>query len=325
MASFQYDLSHIHFSGKACPRPRRPSAARPCLAAVSVPRHRSDAPLDEFIRWVLSEAGLDAAAYRPQPLNRRLPACLRLLKVQSREAALSLVKRRRELLPPLLNSLLIGVTEFFREPGVFESLGSRILPLLTRGQGQLRVWSAACSNGAELYSVAMLLAEAQALHRSYLLGTDCRGDAIAQAAAAVYDDASLRQVPLQLRDKHFERSDDRWRPKASIRDRIHWKEADLLRSVEPGPWDIIFWCNASIYLTPMATESLWRRLAVELAPGGVLVVGRAERPPKDLGLESIGRHIYRAALSHAADGTGIRTALPLAIAEIVHLEEGRFA
>ncbi len=247
--------------------------------------------LDDFVFWALGRAGLDATAYRRPARCRRVPACLRALKVRSALAARRLVERQPRLAATIADSLLIGATEFFREPDVFQSLATQVLPALASLGRPLRIWSAACSTGAELYSVAILLAEARLLERSFLLGTDCRSDAIDRAKQALYDPIALRLV--ESAEAHFEVVGWRHRPVAALRDCVHWKVADLLARVEDGPWDIILWRNAAIYLTPEAAEGVWRRLAAVLAPGGVLVAGKAERPPAQAGLRNVARCIYR--------------------------------
>jgi chemotaxis methyl-accepting protein methylase len=245
-------------------------------------------------------AGLDAAAYRAQTLHRRLPACLRGLKVRSTRAARELVEQEPGLVPTVVSSLLIGVTEFFREPDVFDRVRTHICPALADRKPPLRIWSAACSTGAELYSMAVLLADSGLLERSFLLGTDCRGDAIENAKLGLYNAAALSSVPDAARRRYFERAGPRWRPVEALRGRTRWKAANLLAGVEHGPWDIILWRNAAIYLKPERAESIWRRLASVLAAEGVLIVGKAERPPKDLGLKHVGRCTYRMA-EHAAE------------------------
>jgi len=74
---------------------------------------------------------------------------------------------------------------------------------------------------------------------------------------------------------------------------LAWKVADLARDIEEGPWDIILWRNMAIYLTAEMNEFLWKRLASALVPGGVLIVGKAERPPSELPLSNVKRCIYR--------------------------------
>ena len=225
---------------------------------------------DEFIAWTLDRAGLDAAAYRPQPLVRRLPACLRVLKVRSPHAARKLLERKPRFLAKAVSALLIGVTEFFREPDVFEFLGTQVLPAWAARNPRRRIWSAACSTGAELYSMAALLGEAGLLEGSYLLGSDCRGDAIEHARRGLYDATLLRLVPWAMRERHFEPAGQHWRPVEALRRHVHWKVADLLAGVEEGPWDIIFWRNVAIYLHPCAAGD-----DLAAAGGGPGPAGRA--------------------------------------------------
>ena len=290
-----HDLSHISFEGKARVRPPRSRACGTGSAGVAVAATAQDDRLDPFIAWVLGRAGLDAAAYRTRPLHRRLPACLRALKVGSTHAARELIDRNPHLVTEVVSCLLIGVTEFFREPGVFDILRTQILPALADRDRPLRIWSAACSTGAELYSVAILLSEAGLLERSYLLGTDCRGDAIERARLGLSDSAALNLLDRTMWDKYFEPVGQRWRPVEALRRQVHWKRADLLAGVEPGPWDIILWRNAAIYLKASRAEAVWRRLASVLAPQGVLIAGKADRPSGDAGLTRAARCIYRAA------------------------------
>jgi chemotaxis methyl-accepting protein methylase len=251
--------------------------------------------VDKFIAWVLDRAGLDAAAYRARPLQRRLGACLRALKVHSTRAAGQLLAKEPQRVAAATSALLLGVTEFFREAVVFDALRTQVLPAWARREQPLRIWSAACSTGAELYSIAILLAEAGLLERSFLLGTDCRGDAIERAGRALYDETALRLTPPAARDKYFEPAGGRWRPVEALRRQVHWKVADLLAGPEKGPWHVILWRNAAMYLKSGPAETVWRRLASLLAPEGVLVAGRAERPPIDAELTPAGRCVYRVA------------------------------
>jgi chemotaxis methyl-accepting protein methylase len=309
------DLSYIRFEGQAPPRPQRSWARGAGGTAIIAPV--AGEQLDEFIVWALGRAGLDAAAYRTQPLVRRLPACLRAMKARSTHAARELLERKPHLLAKVVSSLLIGVTEFFREPDVFGCLRTVVLPALARGDRRLRIWSAACSTGAELYSLAILVSEAGLLERSHLLGTDCRGDAIERARRGLYDARTLRLVGCATRETHFEPAGQQWRPVEALRRQTHWKVADLLSGVEEGPWDIVLWRNAAIYLKSPFAETIWRRLASVLAPGGVLVTGKAERPPLDAGLAHAARCIYRVARGPAIGPGGRRrqSLLPRSIGE----------
>jgi chemotaxis methyl-accepting protein methylase len=215
------------------------------------------------------------------------------LTVHSTEEAREVLEDRPDLLSAAISSLLIGVTEFFRDPAVFEAVRAEVLPTLALRRGPLRVWSAGCSTGEELYSVAILLAETGLLARSFLLGTDCRTEAIEHARFARYGVAAMNLLQPMIRRKYVESVGNSWRMIEPLRRQIRWKAADVGEKIEEGPWDIVLWRNVAIYLNPGPTETLWRRLAGALAPGGFLIVGKAERPPAGLGLAPVCRCVYR--------------------------------
>ena len=247
---------------------------------------------DSFITWLFMRAGMRARHYRPCALRRRLPACLRALRAADMNQARRLLRRSERLIPAALDALLLGVTEFFRDKEVFECLEAR-LRAAVNDQRPLRVWSAGCSSGAELYSLAIVLAELNALKESELLGTDCRPEALARAAAGTYCDSNLTGVSVGRLHAHFQRGLVDWQVARDLREQITWRRADVLAGVEPGPWDVILCRNLAMYLEPVAAQRLWRSLASTLRPGGLLVVGKAERPPAAAWLHPVGPCVYR--------------------------------
>jgi chemotaxis methyl-accepting protein methylase len=252
-------------------------------------------PLDPFIPWLLARSGLEAPAYRPGFLQRRLPACLRRLRVSSGAEARALVERRPEMRESALSTLLIGVSDFFRDPPVFDFLRQSTLPSLLSARSGLRVCSLGVSHGQELYSVAMLLAEFSALERSALLGVDCRQDAIAHAAVGRFDERELSGLEEHLRERYFIAEGSRWRIRAELRDRISWRTGDAFSLAQEEFWDVILFRNVAIYLETEAHAPLWRQIGKQLADGGVLVTGKAEQPPASAGLRRITPCIYQRA------------------------------
>lgn len=295
------DLRHVSFEGMPANGRGPHLRVQPGLAvAARLPAGRRavdpapSGPTVSFARWVLHRAGLDAASYRAESLRRRVPACLRALKLRTEREAQQRIARHPELLPDAVSSLLIGVTGFFRDPDVFDALRRCVLPALARRRGQIRAWSAACASGCELYSFAILLAEAGLLDRASLLGTDCRADVIEQARAASCSIAVARGTGDRFFARYFEAAIAvGWRPIEELRRRADWKVADVLKVVEPGPWDIIFWRNTAIYLNPGPATLVYHRLVAELSPGGFLVLGKAERPPETLDVVPVYRCLYR--------------------------------
>ena len=228
---------------------------------------------------------------------RRIPACLRALHCETEDHAREILEQRPDFLPRAVGALLIGVTEFFRDPPVFETIRTEVLPHLSSPNRPLRLWSAGCADGAELYSLAILMAQAGMLEGSFLLGSDCRQDAIERARTGLYTGAALKKIEPADRRRYFEEVGGSWQPVEPLRRHVSWKVSDIVRQIEEGPWDIILWRNMAIYLTAETNASVWRRLVSALAPHGILVVGKAERPPSDLPLINVKRCIYRSCSS----------------------------
>jgi chemotaxis methyl-accepting protein methylase len=258
------------------------------------PINRSLSPDEsECVQWLFGKVGLRLEDYRPETVKRRLPACTRALRVGSMREVRSVVTRHPDLLQTAISALVIGVSSFFRDPAVFACIRDEILPQMLGESPAPRIWSAGCSEGAELYSIAMLLAERGALQNSDLLGTDCRSDAIHRAKAGSFAPDGILAIPEETRSRYFACDGRAWRANSSLRTAIQWRCASVLEAKEPGGWDLILCRNMAIYMQPRAASRLWAQLQQCLRPGGVLVLGKAERPHGAPELKPIAPCIYR--------------------------------
>jgi chemotaxis methyl-accepting protein methylase len=248
-------------------------------------------PEAELVRRVFSGAGLDASGYRSETLARRIAACLRFLRVEDPAQARRALEHDPRLIAPALGVLLVGVTGFFRDPSVFDAFERELLASRSSRRG-FRIWSAGCSEGAELYSVALLLERAGRLRDSLLLGTDCRAEAIDRARAGCYRDDVVRAVPDGLR-RFFQADAGGHRVVPEVRRSVRWEVADLMRDVAPGPWDAILFRNTAMYFRGEVTRDLWPRLEAVLRPGGLLVLGRSERPHRVHGFTGVHPCVFR--------------------------------
>jgi chemotaxis methyl-accepting protein methylase len=254
---------------------------------------------EAFLSGLFRRVGISARHYKTETLRRRLPACLRAVRAGSVAHARSILGRNPQLDWTAASALLIGVSSFFRDPPVFEAIAKHELPRLLAGRGAapLRCWSVACSDGAELYSLAMLLEQSGALGAGSceLHGTDCRPGAVARAAAGAYEPATVRGVPGEYMDRYFSWEGTYYRVAERLRAAARWHVADALAATgsPPGPWDLVLCRNLAIYLQPQSAASLWAALAAALRPGGVLVLGKAERALGVPGLVAVGPCLYR--------------------------------
>ena len=252
-------------------------------------------PVDQaaFVQWLFRQADLDATAYNAETLQRRLPACLRTLRVPTVGEAQRLLERQPALVVEAISAMLVGVTSFFRDPEVFDLLERDLLPAMMTGRSGLYVWSAGCSDGAELYSLGMIFAEKGWLPGSYLVGTDCREDALARARAGLFDPMACKNLPAHLKEQYLHSEGPRWRVVSRVRNALRWRTADLLQGQEPGVWDVILCRNTTMYLQAETANRLWPKFEALLRPGGLLVLGKAERPVGVKRLTSLGPCLYR--------------------------------
>jgi len=289
------DFRHVSFQGRKITPRTVVAPVKRAPTSVPLPALPANGLLPaediEFIHLVLTRFRLEPARYRPDPLIRRLPACLRALRVTNVSEARAAIACRPEALQTAVNALLLGVTEFFRDRAVFEALREQVLPTLAAQQGTLSIWSAACANGAELYSLAWLLAEQGLLPRARLLGTDCRSEAIAAAREGRF---RRLQPAGGTESLHLLKAlnGEMYVP-AGVRKHIRWAVGDVFKCRDQALWDLILCRNLAIYLELSAGEELWRILAAALKPGGFLIIGKAERPGRGLGLSRIVPCIYR--------------------------------
>jgi chemotaxis methyl-accepting protein methylase len=286
------NLDHVYFSGAEAISllGRRSPPVSPVLLR---PAAATEPPLNPFIAWLLDLSGLDARDYKTVPLHRRTAACLRRLRASSEEESRRRIERNPGLAAKALDALLIGVSGFFRDPSVFEALRTSVLPLLLADRRGLRVYSAGSSEGQELYSVAMLLAEAGALEDARLLGVDVRPWAAERAQAGWYGPEHMTDVGPERRAVHFQRENAGFLVRAGLRERAQWMTGDLASGLgAPGSWDLILFRNVSIYLSAERADRAWDDLHTGLAPGGVLMTGKAERPPERLGLRRLSAYLY---------------------------------
>ncbi len=220
-------------------------------------------------------ADLDLSAYRERHVQERIQRALEREHMSSVAGLARLLRADADARRRFRRSVAVSVSGVFRDPAQFELLERELLPPLAAAGGRIRVWSAGCADGSELYSVALLLVRLEALDRSFLLGSDVLEDNLEAARRGVYAGVAAPE---------------------SIRQRLRWERRDLVRAgPAPGKWQLVLCRNVAIYLAPAARHALYRGLADALARGGVLLLGRSERltDPRGLGLELTAPHAYR--------------------------------
>jgi chemotaxis protein methyltransferase CheR len=186
----------------------------------------------------------------------------------------------------LIDAVTTNKTDFFREPVHFEFLERDALPALTKaGRGRIKVWSAACSIGAEPYTLAMVLDEFCRANTSWdysILGTDLCSQVLEQAVDGVYPEAMIEPVSIARRNSYVMRAKDQSRGQVRIaprlRSRVAFARLNLMDETYPvqNDMDILFCRNILIYFDKPTQARVLTRLCDHLRPGGYLFLGHSE-------------------------------------------------
>ncbi len=229
--------------------------------------------------------GLDFGLYRPGTVERRVRRRMALLDCASAEAYVARLLSDPEELDLLRHDLLIGVTEFFREPEAFAWLGEHVLPDLLRdpAREEFRAWCAGCATGEEAYSVAILLEEcARAVGysgRLSVFATDVHPRALEVAAQGRYEEGKLVALGPERIARHFTPAQDgHRRVSPELRGRVVFAPHDILVDPSFTRIDLVVCRNLLIYLEPEAQERVVARFHHALRPQGVLFLGASESP-----------------------------------------------
>ena len=262
-----------------------------------------------FVRRVRTLTGLDLEQYKAPQMRRRLGALLARTGVPSLTQYAHLLERDPARRQEFLDFCTINVSEFFRDRERWDALQRSVLPELLRERPALQAWSAGCSNGAEPYSLAILLEELAPGRPHRLLATDVDRTVLARAmAGADYTAADLRNVDPARRRRWFVERAGRYAIVPALRRHVQFRAHDLLRDRFESGFDLILCRNVVIYFTEEAKAALYARFAQALRPGGVLFVGGTEivSGAASLALESFLVSFYRKATGRGAPPVALR-------------------
>ncbi len=249
---------------------------------------------DTFKSRVLAQFGLNLDGYKEKQLKRRIDTLMATLQVPGYAEYLRLLIENKEMWNRFLDRITINVSEFFRNPDIFQVLERQVLPSLLEQRGRLKVWSAACSNGCEPYSLAIILAELSPLETHRIEATDIDRKILEVAKRAVYDAGSLKNVSPARLQRYFEPEGNGYRLKETLKQRVDFRYHDLLTQAYGKGYDLIVCRNVTIYFTADVQRRMYRQFYEALNPGGVLFIGATESilQYQELGFRKISPWFY---------------------------------
>ncbi len=182
----------------------------------------------------------------------------------------------------VVDALLNNETYFFRDREAFVGLSDVLEGIAAKrvDSKRLRIWSAGCSTGQELYSIAIMLLERNERWRDWrieLLGTDISHAAIARARRGRFTHFEIqRGLPAQQMLRWFDQEGEQWVAKEALREKATFRQHNILDLPPPGPFDLVLCRNVLLYFPPPNRAAALDNIARVLAPHGALMLGAGE-------------------------------------------------
>ncbi len=223
--------------------------------------------------------------YKPSTIHRRIERRMAIHQIESLDHYVKFLQQTPDEVNCLFRDLLIGVTNFFRDPEAFKMLEEVAIQKLFEGKdagSAIRVWSAGCSTGEEPYSIAILLVERmQLLKQNFsiqIFATDIDSRAIAAARSGLYPASVAADISPERLARFFtiEADGNSYRIHKSIRDLMVFSEQDLIKDPPFSRLDLISCRNLLIYLSGDLQKKLIPLFHYALNPDGILFLGISE-------------------------------------------------
>jgi chemotaxis protein methyltransferase CheR len=252
----------------------------------------SQAEVQLFSNYIYSLCGIHSKPSKAYLLETRLCRLLEKERCDSFTAFYHKAKTdtSKKLEKEIVDGITTSETLFFRDNGPFELLKHKIIPevidkrtaMTPKGSPTIiRIWSAACSTGQEVFSIAIVIRELLGQNHNYnikLIGTDISDAAIKQASYGVYNKFEIeRGLPRERLQRYFSSSGENWKIKDEIRSMATFRKFNLMDPfVGLGKFDIIFCRNVAIYFKLADRMAVFNKIADSLESDGYLIIGSTE-------------------------------------------------
>ncbi|MFA6103180.1 MAG: chemotaxis protein CheB [Victivallaceae bacterium] len=246
---------------------------------------RAENALKKIFILMRAQTGHDFSQYKPSTILRRIERRMAVHQIEAVDGYVKYLQQTPAEVEALFRDLLIGVTNFFRDPEAFKALEEQVIPKLFAGKSAgsiIRVWSPGCSTGEEPYSIAILLQERlETMKQSFkvqVFATDIDSRAIATARAGLYPSSIAADISPERLKRFFAAEPDgsAYRIHKGIRDMLVFSEQDVIKDPPFSKLDLISCRNLMIYMGADLQKKLIPLFHYALNPGGMLFLGTSE-------------------------------------------------
>jgi two-component system, chemotaxis family, CheB/CheR fusion protein len=271
-------------------------------ATTSRAPEKAEDNIQSILDVLASQSKHDFQAYRKTTVWRRIRRRMGLNQMTDISDYTRFLRESPDEVARLSRDMLIGVTSFFRDPEAFEELRVKVItPLVEKknGASPLRVWTAGCSTGEEVYSIAILIREAMIRNKKsfplQIFASDIDADGLQRAREGNYPESIASDVSEERLAQFFIKRDSSYQINKQIRDSITFAVHNLLVDPPLIKMDLISCRNLLIYIEAEPQRNLHDLLAVALNPGGYLFLGRSDTIEHNQSFDVVSRQfrIYR--------------------------------
>ena len=252
-------------------------------ASIPIAAPKAADYLHKIFILLRAQTGHDFFYYKQNTIQRRIERRMVINQIERLSDYVRYLQQNPLETETLFKELLIGVTNFFRDPEAFEILRTKIIPALVEGRSSdlpLRVWVPACSTGEEAYSIALLFREyadqAQKDFKVQVFGTDIDPDAIETARSGIYPESIAVDVPQKTLTRFFTKEGNSYQVNKSIRAMLVFAEQSVVKDPPFSKLDLVSCRNLLIYMQPELQKKVFPVFHYALNPDGYLFLGSAE-------------------------------------------------
>lgn len=255
--------------------------AQPAVENVILP----DTPdgMGRVLGLVRKSTGVDFSYYKTSTIRRRILRRMALRRIEALDGYIAKLRSDPTELPALYEDMLINVTQFFRDPEVFEHLKTSVFPkILPRADtsGSIRIWVPGCSSGEEVYSLAMVLLEFldERKHEIgiQIFGTDISERSLEKARSGVYPPSIVHDVSPERLRRFFTKVDSSYQISKRVREMCVFAKQNLVKDPPFSKLDLISCRNVLIYLGPALQKRVIPIFHYALKPDSFLLLGTSE-------------------------------------------------
>ncbi|MFZ7131518.1 MAG: CheR family methyltransferase [Eubacteriales bacterium] len=249
---------------------------------------------ESFYKWSKLKLNIDLNSYKEKQLQRRITTVMNSAGCKSLEEYASLIEKDLQVRRIFLDYITINVTEFFRNKEIFDEFEQALVTRLISKFKNIKIWSAACSIGAEPYSLGIIFHRQNIIDSGKIIATDIDDTILKRAKDGTFKDHEVKNISKNELERYFRIVNDTYHVVDYIKNSVEFRKHDLLLDRYESGFHGVLCRNVTIYFKNEAKNQIYKKIYNSLVPGGILFTGATESiyNPNEFGFKKISTFLY---------------------------------